>query len=94
MRADLYRFVAAAGRDHHLAEDIVQETILRALREQGEVRDPRAWCFTVALNLLRSHFRRRRWLPLRAAKSAHGIPPATRESINETMRSALVLTTL
>jgi RNA polymerase sigma-70 factor (ECF subfamily) len=89
MRAELYRFVAAAGRDHHLAEDIVQETLLRAVREQGEVRDPRAWCFTVALNLLRSHFRRRRWLPLRAAESVEGWEFVERHASRDAVHRAL-----
>lgn len=105
LRADLYRFVAAAGRDHHLAEDIVQETLLRAQREKRHVRDPRAWCFTVALNLLRSHFRRRRWLPLRAAESVEGWEfverHATRDAVHRALaalrpdqRTALLLHTL
>lgn len=105
LRPDLYRFVAAAGRDHHLAEDIVQETLLRAQRERGDVRDPRAWCYTVALNLLRSHFRRRRWLPLRAADSVEGWEfveqQATRDAVHRALaelrpehRAALLLHTL
>jgi len=68
LRDELYRFAVASARDRDVAEDIVQDTMLRAQRASGEVRDPRAWAFTVALNLLRSHFRRRRWLPLGAAR--------------------------
>lgn len=105
LRGDLYRFVAAAGRDLHLAEDIVQETLLRAQCERKQVRDPRAWCFTVALNLLRSHLRRRRWLPLRAADSVEGWEfverHATRDAVHRALavlrpeqRTALLLHTL
>lgn len=68
LRDELYRFAAASARDPDLAEDVVQDTMVRARTERNEVRDPRAWAFTVTLNLLRSHFRRRRWLPLRAAR--------------------------
>lgn len=89
LRADLYRFVAAAGRDHHLAEDIVQETLVRAHREKKQVRDPRAWCFTVALNLLRSHFRRQRWLPLRAAESVEGWEFVERHATRDAVHRAL-----
>lgn len=89
LRADLYRFVAASGRDHHLAEDIVQETLLRAQRETKDVRDPRAWCFTVALNLLRSHFRRKRWLPLRAADTVEGWEFTERHETRDAVHRAL-----
>lgn len=69
LRDELYRFAVASARDPDVAEDVVQDTMIRAGREAGQIRDPRAWAFTVALNLLRSHFRRRRWLPLTAARS-------------------------
>lgn len=68
LRDDLYRFAVAAARDRDVAEDVVQDTMVRARTERSEIRDPRAWAFTVSLNLLRSHFRRRRWLPLGAAR--------------------------
>jgi RNA polymerase sigma-70 factor, ECF subfamily len=64
LRDDLYRYIAASGRDRELAEDIVQETLLRAHQQEGPVDYPRRWCFAVALNLLRMHFRRRRFVPL------------------------------
>ena len=50
-----------AGGDRALAEDIVQETYLRALcawRRSGLPRSPEAWLRTVARNLLVTHFRR------------------------------------
>lgn len=68
LRDDLYRFAVASARDPEVAEDVVQDTMVRARSERGDIRDPRAWAFTVVLNLLRSHFRRRRWLPLGAAR--------------------------
>lgn len=44
------------GADRHRAEDIVQETLLRAWRHpevlQDEHRSPRAWLFAVARNLV------------------------------------------
>lgn len=59
----LYRTVSkAVGGDRELAEDTVQETCLRAVRTwaASEVpRDPGGWLRTVALNLLRNHFRHR-----------------------------------
>ncbi|MEO0649572.1 MAG: sigma-70 family RNA polymerase sigma factor [Planctomycetota bacterium] len=57
----LYRSVSRrVGGDRALAEDLTQETWLRALeawRRQGPPRDPAAWLTTVASNLLRNHFR-------------------------------------
>jgi RNA polymerase sigma-70 factor (ECF subfamily) len=57
----LFGVVAAkTGGDRQLAEDVVQETYLRALsgwRRNGFPNEPIAWLCTVALNLLRTHFR-------------------------------------
>ncbi len=60
----LYRLISRrVGGDRDLAEDVTQETWLRALaswRRRGVPRDPLAWLVAVAGNLLRNHFRRRR----------------------------------
>ena len=59
---DLYRFVARrCDRDRELAEDVTQETWLRAVRAwhaDGVPDRPLAWLTTVARNLLSNHFRR------------------------------------
>lgn len=55
------------GGDRALAEDVTQETWLRAVREwrrQGVPERPIAWLSTVARNLLLNEFRRLRPLPL------------------------------
>jgi RNA polymerase sigma factor (sigma-70 family) len=46
-------------RDPHLAEDVTQEAFLRLVREEGPVRNPRAWLFQVCTNLVRDGARRR-----------------------------------
>ena len=60
----LYRYVSRqCGGDRALAEDVTQETWLRAVREwrRGGLPDePAAWLRTVARNLVVSHFRRHR----------------------------------
>lgn len=60
----LYAWVSRrVGGDRELAEDVVQEVWLRALRSwrrKGPPSDARAWLTTAAANLLRNHFRRRR----------------------------------
>jgi RNA polymerase sigma-70 factor, ECF subfamily len=52
----LWRYVVHMTADPHLAEDIVQETLLRALRDPGTLeRDAdhqRSWLFVVARNLM------------------------------------------
>lgn len=59
---ELFRCVSRrVGADRTLAEDLVQETWLRALetwRKQGLPADPGAWLRTAAFNLTRNHFRR------------------------------------
>jgi len=60
---ELYRFVSRrSGGSRDLAEDITQETYLRAVREWrgGRLPDvPLAWLQTVARNLLLNHYRRK-----------------------------------
>jgi len=57
----LYRIARNAGQDHHRAEDIVQETYLRAYVafDQRRSDNTRAWMVSICLNLIRSEGRRR-----------------------------------
>lgn len=60
-----------SGGDRELAEDVVQETWLRAVgrwRGRGLPRDPQAWLRTVARRVLFGHYRRRRPEPLDAGE--------------------------
>src|SRR5579864_4391460 len=50
MRPDLLRFAHWLARDRSLAEDIVQESLLRAWRSRDALKDPgaaRAWLLTI-----------------------------------------------
>jgi RNA polymerase sigma-70 factor, ECF subfamily len=64
----LYAYVSRrCGGDRPLAEDVVQETWLRAVdvwRRRGLPDTPAAWLTSVAHNLLVSHYRRQKPLPL------------------------------
>jgi len=52
----LYRMV---GGDHHLAEDLVQETFLRLIRQRTYAagRPFKPWLYAIAANLAHDHFR-------------------------------------
>jgi RNA polymerase sigma-70 factor (ECF subfamily) len=54
----LYRMV---GGDHHLAEDLVQETFIRLIRQRTYAagRPFKPWLYAIAANLARDHFRSR-----------------------------------
>ena len=60
----LYRYVSrSCYGERTLAEDVTQETWLRAVRDwrrKGPPDQPLAWLITVARRLLASHYRRRR----------------------------------
>lgn len=51
LRPDLFRFAFWLSRDRAIAEDVVQETLLRAWRAMDELRDEKAarqWLLTIA----------------------------------------------
>lgn len=59
----VYRFALRLTGDPHRAEDLTQETFLRAWRKRSSLRDPRAtrtWLFRIAVNLWRDGLRNRR----------------------------------
>lgn len=62
-RARLYRVAYAWTHNAALADDLVQETLTKAWRKAGQLRDPGAqdaWMFTILANCYRDHFRRYR----------------------------------
>lgn len=81
----LYRFARVALHQPGDAEDVVQDTFVKALRHlraAGDRRNLRGWLFTVTANLCRDYNRRgRRWLPW------------TLEADHRTVRADLALAT-
>jgi RNA polymerase sigma-70 factor (ECF subfamily) len=62
-RARLYRIAYAWTRSPALADDLVQETLTKALVKSGQLRDPKAseaWLYSILSNCYRDHFRRLR----------------------------------
>ena len=54
---DLVRFLHAKVWDQERAQELAQETFVRALREDPPPDQPRSWLFTVAANLARDEAR-------------------------------------
>jgi RNA polymerase sigma-70 factor (ECF subfamily) len=57
----VYHFALRLSGDAHVAEDLTQETLLRAWDRQAQLREPqrtRAWLFQIVANLWRDHCRR------------------------------------
>ena len=63
IRPRLYRVAYSWCHDTHLADDLVQQTLVKALQNSGQLRDPKvmdAWLFRILTNCWNDHFRRQR----------------------------------
>jgi RNA polymerase sigma-70 factor (ECF subfamily) len=85
----LARFLGGAGADHGELEDLVQETFIRAFRAldgwRGEAAF-RSWLLSIASNLLKDQYRRRRGrvhVPLEDSDLAASDDPASRLDATE-----------
>ena len=62
-RTRLYRVAYSWCHDSHLAEDLTQDTLTKALKNMGQLQNPKAfdsWLFTILSNCWRDHLRRHR----------------------------------
>ncbi len=62
-RARLFRMAYAWCHNRALADDLVQETLAKAMQKSDQLRDPKArdaWLFSILTNCYRDHFRRQR----------------------------------
>ena len=73
----LVRYLSRRLGDRDWAEEVAQETFVRALRQPGTLTNERAWLFTVANNLVRDQARadarRRRHLQLLREEHAEDV---------------------
>ena len=94
----VYRFALRLCNDRHAAEDLTQETLLRAWRQRGRLRDQQAlhvWLFRIAVNLWNDQLRRGRLRvasasPLEGDETSKAQPPdrlvADREELELALR--------
>jgi len=63
IRPKLYRVAFSWSHNAALADDLVQETLIKALKNSGQLRDPalfNSWLFSILTNCWRDHFRQHR----------------------------------
>jgi RNA polymerase sigma-70 factor, ECF subfamily len=101
LRPAVRDFLFRHCRDESEAEDIAQDTLLRASRYRGslaEARRLRPWLLRIALNVLRDHVRRERRLPRIEAdqdlfdrlEGREDVPGDVREDVQVELDGALV----
>lgn len=93
--APLHRYVAKlTSNDRHLAEEVVQETLVRAWQRPGIVdsrhSSVRPWLFTVARNLVHDHWRARRARPAEVGEAELAGIPEQRDRIDETVQAQVM----
>lgn len=63
IRPKLYRLAYSWSHNAALSEDLVQETLIKALKNNNQLRDPallNSWLFSILANCLRDHYRQHR----------------------------------
>ena len=90
---DLYRYLLSLSKDHHIAEDLVQEAYYRAFLtlEDHEIPHIKAWLFRVAYNAFIDHQRKNKRLVMKEQidehLSAHTVTPEGSILEKESMQS-------
>jgi RNA polymerase sigma-70 factor, ECF subfamily len=90
----VFRFALSLTRDAHLAEDLAQDTIVRACQRLGQLKSAaatRAWLFRIAANLWKDQLRRHESVTTLAGE--HGVRaidcPVTQLSLQEDVRETI-----
>ena len=87
----IYRVARHAGNDHHRAEDLVQETYLRAYSAFASHRGPstRAWLIAICLNAARSEGRRRSRRVVESPFPESDVYPASGRDVDDEVLAGL-----
>lgn len=87
-QAKLLAYVSSKVGDPDLADDLFQDSLLKALQKAGDLRDEDRlipWFYRILNNAVADHYRQRevaaRYLPQLAADSAAEPPPLEREAL-------------
>ena len=77
----VFAFLLSLSRDRALAEDLTQDTFVKATRSLSGFRggDPKAWLFTIARSVFIDHTRRRRPQPTEVGDTVASIDPDIEE---------------
>lgn len=76
---DIYRYLFSLSKDHHLSEDLLQETFYRAYTNIQELtpENIKPWLFTVAHNLFIDYYRKNKRIILVEDKQLNRIQSIT-----------------
>jgi RNA polymerase sigma-70 factor (ECF subfamily) len=87
----LRRFVLSACRDPQLAEDVVQETVLRVWQQAPEITvSLRSYLFRTARNIMIDNYRKAQRRPLEAAERDVADPAEASERVDELLNRVLM----
>jgi RNA polymerase sigma-70 factor (ECF subfamily) len=93
---ELYGYASRrCGGRRELADDVTQETWMRALRhwrQHGVPRNPLGWLTTVARNLIISHFRRQRSVSLDGVSAAEVLAAVDANEVSDSAEVASLVT--
>ncbi len=92
VRKPLKEYIQRLTLDEHLAQDLVQETLICMIRQFKDLRDDQAfwpWLCRVALNKVRTHYRSnwRRQQILHEQHPSSGLNPAIQDTVGEAIEN-------
>ncbi|MDR7159496.1 sigma-70 family RNA polymerase sigma factor [Arthrobacter sp. BE255] len=89
--AALRRFVLSASRDPQLAEDVVQETVLRVWQQAPDITGSlRSYLFRTARNIMIDNYRKAQRRPLEAMERELADPAEATERVDELLNRVLM----
>lgn len=87
----LRRFVLSASRDPHMADDVVQETILRVWQQAPEITGSlRSYLFRTARNIMIDNYRKAQRRPREATERDLADPVDAAERVDELLNKVLM----